>query len=187
MATTRTQPSQDACDRRFARTPRLRRRLCCTALAVLAVLAAASTGRAGGMPRFNAREQQAWCESVAASRVGPESWDEAPGVYEQADRLLAAVETHLCMARFDVALERIARGRDELAGLPAAWESDRRRARLEILAATAKIATGDLESARLNFRWAIEMDPYLELDPAETSPKVLSMYEETRASAVASR
>jgi len=156
------------------------------AVAVL-VLCAAPVVRAGGIPPFTADEQQAFCRSLAAEHVGPESPDEPVGPYDAADALLAEVETHLCMARFDVALERIRKGRSVMAGLPAAWQAERRRARLEVLAATAKIALGDLESAALNFRWALEIDPYLDLDPAETSPKVLAMFRRSRESFLASR
>jgi hypothetical protein len=187
MATTRTEPCPLANDRRNDAIAARRRRLFATAIGIVTVLAAASSARAGGLPDFSAAEQQAWCESVAASRVGPESWDEAIGAYDEADRVLADVETQLCLARFDAALTRVQRGRSELADLPESWESDRRRARLEILAATAKIAMDDVESARLNFRWALEIDPYLELDPVETSPKVLQMFRESRASFVAAR
>ncbi|MGH0037089.1 MAG: hypothetical protein ACQGVK_18845 [Myxococcota bacterium] len=198
MATTSSQPTprhaddrhaddRHADDRRLQASTARRRRLFCTALAALGVLAAAGSARAGGVPAFSALEQQVYCESVAASRVGPESWDEAVGAFEEADALLAEVETHLCMARFQVALERVQHGRQELEDLPEVWQSSRRRARLEIMAATAKIALGDPDSAQLNFHWALEIDPYLELDAAQTSPKVLQMFREARASFVAAR
>jgi hypothetical protein len=190
MATNQTLQSRDTHRSHGDRTVEIaarRRRLYCTAICIVTLLAAAGSARAGGLPRFSAFEQQTYCESVAAARVGPESWDEAQGVFEEADALLREVETHLCMARFDVALERVQRGRSELADLPAVWQASRRRARLEIVAATAKIALGDVESARLNFQWALELDPYLELDASQTSPKVLAMFREARASFVASR
>ncbi len=164
-----------------------RRRLFVVTLVSGLVLGAAGSSRADGMAPFSAAEQQAYCESLSVSRVGPESWDEPVGEYDQADLVLAEIETHLCMARFAVALEKAQAGRRVFADLPDTWQADRRRARLEVLAATAKIARGDRESARLNFHWALEIDPYLELDPAETSPKVLEMFRESRASFVASR
>ena len=58
---------------------------------------------------------------------------------------------------------------------------DSRRARLEVMTATAQVALGQRSRARMSMQRAHLADPGLALDERETSPKVLGLLRELRA------
>jgi hypothetical protein len=54
------------------------------------------------------------------------------------------------------------------------------RSRLHVLLATAHVALGERDLARLNLERAIRLDPKLTLDPRTTSPKLVAVLRELR-------
>ncbi len=96
------------------------------------------------------------------------------------DRRSAEVERLLARAHFRTALGL---ARKTLAGLDESGDAlhpDPRRARLEVMAATAEIALGRRDGARESLARALRADPALELDASEVSPKVLELLREAR-------
>ena len=71
--------------------------------------------------------------------------------------------------------------RQALAALGEAPGTGARRARLEVLVATAEVALGRNASARASFRRALDATPGLALDESTTSPKVLKVLDSARA------
>jgi len=102
-----------------------------------------------------------------------------PSLLEEMEPLAAAQEA-LQEARFELALEWVERGRRLLERQEPAWERPRRRAELEVLAATAEIALGQEEAARASLERALRAQPELRLDPARYSPKLIRLFEEVR-------
>jgi Flp pilus assembly protein TadD len=154
----------------------------------LSLAGLAASARAGGIPPMSLAEERESCTIQAEEGLRSRTREErqAAGI-DEADGVLVEIETELCMARFAEALDRVREGRSRLAGLPDSWPIQRRRALLEVQAATARIALGQNDSAELHFHWALELDPYLELDPQRTSPKVIRSFEAARSTWVASR
>ncbi|MDJ0866734.1 MAG: hypothetical protein QNK03_11545 [Myxococcota bacterium] len=103
-------------------------------------------------------------------------WSAIDAEIEQADELLFE-------ARFRQALDLIARARDRVEGRNGDSGAAPRRARVEVLAATAEVALGDTEAAHRSFRRALAADPGLDLDPRATPPKVLRAFEAARSEA----
>lgn len=95
----------------------------------------------------------------------------------QLDDLLERAEQELRSARFEAAFETLAAADGLIEPLPASSEVLRRRARLEVLRATAQIAHGRWDAARSSLERAVRADPQLELDPRRTSPKVLRLFQ----------
>ena len=94
---------------------------------------------------------------------------------------LRAADTLLREARFEEALERTEELRGEIAALGDGAGARRLRARNEVMAATAHVALDQEEAARECFRRALAAEPALDLDPAETAPKVLRVFRAVRA------
>jgi hypothetical protein len=114
---------------------------------------------------------------ISAPAEGSEAVPESPPApLLDAREQLAAAEEAVRTARFELALERVERGRRflETQGLPA------ERARLEVLAATAEIALGQEEAARESLGRALRAQPELSLDPTRHSPKLVRLFEEVR-------
>ncbi len=95
------------------------------------------------------------------------------------EELLAMAEADLRAARFEEALVA-ARAALRFLDANSDIEDDTRRARVEIALATVYTALGRPQSARRHFRRALAADPGFQLDPAETSPKVLQAFEAAR-------
>lgn len=96
------------------------------------------------------------------------------------DHDLAEIEALLASAHFRTALAVVEPTRDLL---DAAGEDRRlgtRRARLEVMAATAQAALGRHARARQSMIRALRADPALDLDAGQTSPKVLKLLREAR-------
>lgn len=96
------------------------------------------------------------------------------------DRRIDEVDRLLARAHFRTALGL---ARNTLGSLDASGvvlSPDTRRARLEVLAATAEVALGRRTAARESLGRALRADPALELDPEQVSPKVLELLHEAR-------
>ena len=147
----------------------------------------AGTAQAGGIPPFDQADRELFCELLAESHV--DAWSpEAQGRdLDTGDAVLMEVDSLVCLARFEDALAVAREGRRTFEALPRTARSERQRARLEVLAATAQIALGADASARRHFAWALELDPYLRLDTAETSPKVQAVFDDVRAKSADAR
>lgn len=100
----------------------------------------------------------------------------APGVGAEID----AARDALRQARFELALERVARGRQILEAAAPAPELADQRAQLEVLAATAQIALGQENAARESLARALRARPSLRLDPTLHSPKLVQLLDVVR-------
>lgn len=84
-------------------------------------------------------------------------------------------------ARFEQALSEATAARSLLRPLESQPGAAERSARLEVLAGMAEIALGHDVAARASFARALDADPLLRLEPNAVSPKILRIFEETRA------
>jgi hypothetical protein len=96
------------------------------------------------------------------------------------DRAFRDLEGHVRSARFEAALASADQGRAAAAKL-GSHADPARRARLEVLAATAALALGRADDAKQSFARALDADPDLALDPASTPPKVVRALDAARA------
>lgn len=118
---------------------------------------------------------------AAERREAPEA--PPPPDWSRTDRALGSAESQLRGAEFEAALATAERLRRQLAASAAAPGAGERRARAEVVAATAEVALGQEEAARRSFERALAADPSLRLDPATTSPKVRRAFEAARGQA----
>ncbi len=95
------------------------------------------------------------------------------------EELLAMAEADLRAARFEEALVAARAALRFLDANPDVADAAR-RARVEIALATVYTALDREQRARRHFRRALAADPGFQLDPAETSPKVLQAFEAAR-------
>jgi hypothetical protein len=116
----------------------------------------------------------------ARERSGEGARDDFRPARLQAMDPIDAAEEALRGARFQLALEWVEQGRRLVETEEPAWERPRKRARLEVLAATAEIALGREEAARASLERALRAQPDLRLDPARHSPKLIRLFEEVR-------
>jgi hypothetical protein len=116
--------------------------------------------------------------AAPASAQGPEP-AAAEGAFARADRELAEIDTLVATAWFQTALA-VAKATRELLAQAEGPEVAARVARLEVLAATAELALGRRAQARACLARALQADPGLALDPAETSPRVVALLREAR-------
>lgn len=105
----------------------------------------------------------------------------APPDWGRTDAALREAEASLRGADFERALKGAEGVRRDLQGQASAPGAGERRARAEVLAATAEVALGRDEAARRSFERALAANPRLELDPARTSPKVRRVFDAARA------
>jgi hypothetical protein len=111
--------------------------------------------------------------------------EEVPGEEEPLSRELADIDQQIGEierlvreAHFRTALSVAGSTRELLDGEGSALAA--RRARLEVLAATAEVALGDREAALASMQRALRSDPLLVLEVATTSPKVVAILEAAR-------
>lgn len=97
------------------------------------------------------------------------------------DRRIEEVDRLLARAHFRTALGLARNTLGALDSTGAVQRPDTRRARLEVLAATAEVAMGRRAAARESLGRALRADPALELDAKQVSPKVMKLLEEARA------
>ncbi len=112
--------------------------------------------------------------------AGPSATAPAGPDLTDVDQELGEIRLLVEEAHFRTALAVATATRDLLEDTPDGPAVRIRRARLEVLCATAAIALGR-ESEALDFmREALARDPDLRLDPVETSPKVVALLERVR-------
>jgi hypothetical protein len=99
---------------------------------------------------------------------------------EPVDRALAQAESELGEARFARAIEITEQTRRELADAADSEGLRERRARLEVIAATALVALGRSEDASESAARALRADPALVLDPNRTPPKIRRLFAQER-------
>ena len=119
-------------------------------------------------------------EGTRASSAPTADEEEAPdsvGV----DALLTRVEYQLERAQFWKVLESIVTGMCLLDARTATTDLDAKRARLEVLAATAQLAFEREDAARRSLERALGADPRLEIDPATSPAKLLRLFESVKA------
>jgi len=143
---------------------------------------------AGSTPTLRARTR-AWCavlplacaSAAAASELAPSLTGEPTPSLAEFDLRLGQIEAALAAAHFRSALA-LTRGAaallDPLA--PAADGVAPRRARLELLTATAEVARGRRAQARDHLARALRADPSLQLSERDTSPRLLALLPEAR-------
>jgi len=96
------------------------------------------------------------------------------------DCLIESADQRVRGARFEEALSDTEEARGLLGGLGGGADVARRRARVEVLSATAEVALGRSDAARASFERALGAEPGLTLDRSQASPKVLRVFEEAR-------
>jgi hypothetical protein len=104
--------------------------------------------------------------------------------FSQVDRALDDIEAAIQNAYFQTALGIADTTRGWFDELPAGGPLAGRRARLELLAATAEVALGRNQQALESMRRALVADSSLTLDPDLTPPKLYALLGEARAGAV---
>jgi len=97
------------------------------------------------------------------------------GTLETADRLLTRMNAQLRGAHFEDALSTAESTLALLDQIDSAAAAPR-RARVEVLRATAQVGLGQTDDALASLERALRADPNLELGPENTSPKVLDVY-----------
>lgn len=118
--------------------------------------------------------------SPPAVSSGPSASATVPLV--QVDALLAMADEEISDARFERALHTSV-AVERLLGTPDASDGDEiatRRARMELIRATAHTAVGNHEQVQQALARALAADPELKLDPAHTSPKLLTALDVAR-------
>jgi tetratricopeptide (TPR) repeat protein len=116
--------------------------------------------------------------TVAAAAKKP-----APTDFSAIDRALGEAEGELNQARFARAVELTEQTRRDVEGRGDSADLRERRARLEVIAATALVALGRSEDAAESFARALRADPELELDPERTPPKIRRLFQQVREQA----
>jgi hypothetical protein len=113
------------------------------------------------------------CASAAAAQPTP-----AP--LTEIDRRIEQIEEALAEAHFRSALGLTRSALSLLDPHESKEAVALRRARLEVLAATAEVARGRKHQARDHLVRALRADPSLVLDERETSPRLLALLPEAR-------
>ena len=96
------------------------------------------------------------------------------------DQELAGIDRLLATAHFHTALAVAGATRDLLDRFGEDPQLGVRRARLEVMAATAEVALGQRTPARRSMMRALRAVPDLVLDEREASPKLLELLREAR-------
>ncbi len=113
-----------------------------------------------------------------------------PGAADGLDaltRAVAEVDELVADAHFRTALAVAEKTRTWARDIPSSPEVREVRAQLDVLLATTQVALGRPRAARASLARAVQVWPLLSLDERTTSPRVVSLFRELRASAVAER
>ena len=125
-----------------------------------------------------------WAAPHASSETSPAAVDRAheelSELLANLDRELAEIETLLASAHFHAVVSVAELTRELLSGHEGHPELKTRRARLEVMIATAQVALGQRAVAQRSMMRALYADPALSLDEGTTSPKVLELLREAR-------
>ena len=97
------------------------------------------------------------------------------------ERSIAAAGAQVEAARFEEALETLARARAAVEALPPGRDLTAPRLRLELVAATAEAASGRSEDARACLARVLALEPGFTFDTRTTSPKLLRLLDAARA------
>ena len=119
-----------------------------------------------------------WTALAALACAAPRASAEATAPAEL-ERRIAEVDALLAGAHFHTALALARSALDRLPAAAAPGEGPA-RARLELMAATAEVALGRREAARLSLERAARADPTLVFDPRELSPKLMELAPQPR-------
>ena len=147
--------------------------LACT---LVAAQASASTPLARGAAEPDRPRPEA---AAATSSAGGEDKG-ATARLAQVDRELAEIDRFLATVHFHTALAVVGATRDLLDRFGEDPQLGARRARLEVMAATAEVALGQRTPARRSMERALRAVPHLSLDEREASPKLLELLREAR-------
>lgn len=96
------------------------------------------------------------------------------------DRTLAQASDSFEAADFEGALAAAQAAQDRLPAEPQAPEDRHRLARAHLIAGMSNVALGRDEEARRSFRAAVALDEAIAPDPARTSPKILTVFNEAQ-------
>jgi len=140
--------------------------------------------RAGTRLRIPASPEPAATRAVGAVAAGAKLAHDAAGS-DPLGVLLERCEAEVRAARFEQALATAAELRARLDARPDASDAAH-RVRLEVASATAYVALEQRDAALGALERALAADPGLELDPAQTSPKVLAVFRAARSQAATS-
>lgn len=99
-----------------------------------------------------------------------------PADLSSADQEIAEIEGLIEQAHYRTALSVASSTRRLLLRAEPGAAVDIRRARLEVLCATARVALGEPMAARSHLELAHRANPELELDPSSVSPKVMELW-----------
>ena len=135
---------------------------------------------AGSTPTLRARTR-AWCAVLPLACASAAAAGELAPSLAEVDRRIGQIEAALAAAHFRSALE-LTRGAAALLDplTPATEGVAPRRARHELLTATAEVARGRRTQARDHLARALRADPSLELSERDTSPRLLALLPEAR-------
>jgi LysM repeat protein len=154
-----------------------------TALAHLNAIADPRRVDAGVVLRIPANAQSRKAPAVThATRpaAGPPAVAAPSPAKSEADDALAAARSAFDQAEFESAIAWADRAQRSV---PASSQdpADRRRlANAQLVRGMAEVALGREPDARTSFARALELDDTIDLDPGQTSPKVLSVFREVR-------
>ncbi len=110
---------------------------------------------------------------IAGTEPAPPAASRAPARRDSLQRRLDSSEAQLREARFEEALEGAGSVRD-LLNSRGVGPHDPLRVQVELIAATARIALGEMEAALACLERALQAQPDLELDPVQVSPRVIA-------------
>ena len=125
-----------------------------------------------------------WATPHASPEPSPPAVDRAheelSDLLADLDRELADIETLLASAHFHAVVSVAELTRERLSTLGGQSELNTRRARLEVMTATAQVALGRQPVAQRSMMRALRAEPALSLDEHTTSPKVVELLREAR-------
>jgi hypothetical protein len=139
-----------------------------------------------GLPPVSARRaslEQAFDVLDGSVWIAPDEPDNSALAgfdFAEIDAQIAGAGVDLEQARFGSAAEAADLARAKLARLPAAPAVRERRARIELVAATASLARGDAQEAEDCLERALQARPDLTLDPGASPPKLQRLFNEIR-------
>ena len=116
-----------------------------------------------------------------------------PGAQVASDGLAALsqaageIDELVANAHFRTAVAVAEKTRRWASEIPSSPEVREVRAQIEVLLATAQVALGETDGARASLASALRVWPLLSLDTRSTSPRVVEVFREVRASAAAAR
>jgi hypothetical protein len=146
------------------------------ACALVAAQASASAAYARGSAEPGRPRPEA---AATASSAGGEG-ESATVRLARVDQELAEIDGLLATAHFHTALAVAGATRDLLDLFGGDPQLGARRARLEVMAATAEVALGQRAAARRSMLRALRAAPDLALDERDVSPKLLQLLREAR-------